>query len=66
MPIPLLVVIEYPPASLARIEAAGFELHIALTPSEQKKVMETVGADIRAVLTNPGPMRNELLYVVAS
>ncbi|WP_397449971.1 2-hydroxyacid dehydrogenase [Pseudomonas sp. NA-150] len=52
MPIPLLVVIEYPPASLARIEAAGFELHIALTPSEQKKVMETVGADIRAVLTN--------------
>lgn len=52
MPIPLLIAIELAPEHLSLIETAGFTLHIALTAPERATLIEMLGADIRAVLTN--------------
>lgn len=52
MSIPLLVLVELAPESLARIKDAGFELHVAPKASERAAVIQAVGDSIRAVLTN--------------
>lgn len=52
MPTPLLVTIEIDPAHLSRIEAAGFDLHVAVGESARVQAVRTSGSDIRAVLTN--------------
>jgi lactate dehydrogenase-like 2-hydroxyacid dehydrogenase len=52
MPIPLLLLIELAPGSLARVKAAGFDVHLAANPADRARVIGAVGADIRAVLTN--------------
>ncbi|MCS3472402.1 lactate dehydrogenase-like 2-hydroxyacid dehydrogenase [Pseudomonas sp. JUb42] len=49
MSLPLLVVIALDPEHLARLEAGGFELHVAVN---NPKLIETVGPEVRAVLTN--------------
>lgn len=49
MPVPLLIVIALDPEHLARLEAGGFELHVAVN---NPKLIEAVGPVIRAVLTN--------------
>lgn len=52
MSIPLLVAIELDPASLSRFEAEGFTLFIAPDKPGRAKIINAVGGDIRAVLTN--------------
>lgn len=51
MPIPLLVVIELEPESLARLEAGGVTPYVALTPDAQNRAVREAGGAIRAVLT---------------
>ena len=48
----LLVLIERTPDALARLEQAGFDLHVATTPEHQAAVIAAIGPEVRAVLTN--------------
>lgn len=48
----LLVLIELAPPSLARLEAAGFTLHLALTARERAQAIRTLGPKVQGVLTN--------------
>lgn len=48
----LLVLIELAPPSLARLEAAGFTLHLALTAQERAQAIRTLGPKVQGVLTN--------------
>jgi lactate dehydrogenase-like 2-hydroxyacid dehydrogenase len=48
----LLVLIELTPHNRARFEAAGFRVHVALTPAERAVKFVELGGSIRAVLTN--------------
>jgi len=48
----LLVLIELTPHNRARFEAAGFCVHLALTPPERAAKVVELGGAIRAVLTN--------------
>jgi lactate dehydrogenase-like 2-hydroxyacid dehydrogenase len=50
--IPVLVVIEIATESLKRLDAAGYDLHVANTAAERARIIATVGPTIRAVLTN--------------
>lgn len=52
MPIPLLVLNPLDPERLARIAAAGFELHVALTPEKRDEAIAKLAPVLRAVLTN--------------
>nr|WP_314073344.1 2-hydroxyacid dehydrogenase [uncultured Roseococcus sp.] len=52
MPIPLLVQIPLDPLRLARIAAAGFEIHHAPTPAERAEMIPRLAPVLRAVLTN--------------
>jgi len=52
MPIPLLVQIPLDPLRLARIEAAGFEIHHAPTPGQRAEMIPRLAPVLRAVLTN--------------
>jgi len=52
MPIPLLVQIPLDPLRLARIEAAGFEIHHAPTPWQRAEMIPRLAPVLRAVLTN--------------
>ncbi len=52
MPIPLLVQIPLDPVRLARIEEAGFEIHLAPTPAERAEMIPKLAPVLRAVLTN--------------
>jgi lactate dehydrogenase-like 2-hydroxyacid dehydrogenase len=48
----LLVLIELASDTMARFEAAGFRLHLALSPPERMAAIADRAADIHAVLTN--------------
>lgn len=48
----LLVLIELTRHNRARFEAAGFRVHVALTPAERAAKIVELGGAIRAVLTN--------------
>lgn len=48
----LLVLIELTPHNRARFEAAGFRVHLALTPAERAAKIIELSGGIRAVLTN--------------
>lgn len=48
----LLVLIELAPEALARIEAAGFKAHAALSEQEKAHSIKMAGLSIQAVLTN--------------
>lgn len=48
----LLVLIEMAPDAMARFEAAGFQPHMALSPSERAAAIAKHAGVIRAVLTN--------------
>lgn len=48
----LLVLIELTPHNRERFEAAGFRVHLALTPAERAAKIVELSAAIRAVLTN--------------
>lgn len=48
----LLVLIELAPERLARIEASGFKVHLALSVQDKAHSIKAVGPSIQAVLTN--------------
>ncbi|MDF3811682.1 2-hydroxyacid dehydrogenase [Rhodopseudomonas sp. BAL398] len=48
----MLVLVELLPENLARFQAAGFHVDLALTPAERAARMSEAGNNIRAVLTN--------------
>lgn len=52
MLIPLLVTIELTQDNLSRIEAEGFEIHIAVAAEARAAFLKKRGGNIRAVLTN--------------
>lgn len=52
MAVPLLVIVELDPENLSRLEAAGFELQVAIGDTARAQTVRTSGDRIRAVLTN--------------
>ena len=48
----LLVLIDRTPAALARLQQAGFDLHVATTTEAQAALLPAVGPNVTAVLTN--------------